>query len=702
EFGSKVEDLKNRMARAREELASASSRLTSLKEIMHEEFSKEILTEAERLHILSSVAEVIEVEEAYEKAIENALAEKVKGFILSSFDDIADAVALCKQKGMGRTVFIPRDAVVSAGAHATEPVEAVLGKAGDFVKVQPEKREYFSVIEALLHNVYIVRDLPAAFAHLTGENRATFVTLDGEIAEPSGAVTVGEGRGVLKRKREIRELDALTGEKKAEIERLEGALAQAGIALEDRKGSLKDIESAIVGTEKEISLLRLTADTQGEEKERTSRKLSYLHIEQEEVLREKESLRATVVEKESAIERMQAKKALAEQEIKDIQDAVARDRESYEMERSSVTELRLSLNSFRERIEGIKKEIETAAAILSDLSQTGERLTHERTDIEARIARCGEDVQRNTEVLKELVVSADSLRERISGEREIIHREAEEVARTEQVAKALRVRLDSLTSRTAELEVSLAEHRVRLEGLTEGIRQNYGIEIASFEAGEVAAEDEERLASIREKIQELGLVNLGTLEEYEELKTRYEFLSKQQEDLNKSIAELEEAITKINSTTRKKLRDAFEQLSAKFSEVFVYLFGGGKAELVLTDEHNILDTGIDIIAQPPGKKLQNINLLSGGEKALTALSLLFASFLIKPSPLCVLDEVDAPLDEANVGRFGRMLRELSDKIQFIVVTHNRVTMEAADYIYGITMEEPGVSKVISMHLVDTA
>jgi len=702
EFGSRVEDLKNRMARAREELASASSRLASLKEIMHEEFSKEILTEAERLHILSSVAEVIEVEEAYEKAIENALAEKVKGFILSSFDDIANAVSLCKQKGMGKTVFIPRDAIVNAGAETAEPAGGVLGNAGDFVRIQPEKSEYASVIKALLQDVSIVRDLPAAFARLTPENRTTFVTLDGEIAEPSGAVTVGEGRGVLKRKREIRELEALTGQKKTEIERLEGALAQAGIALEDRKGSLKDIEAAIVGTEKEVSLLRLTADTQREEKERTSRKLSYLHIEQEEILREKDSLRATAVEKEAAIEKMQMKKAQAEQEITEVQDSVARDRESFEMERSSVTELRLSLNSFRERIDAIRKEIETAESILSDLSQTGERLIRERTDIEARIARCREDVQKNNEALKELVVRADGLRARISEEREIIHREAEEVARTEQGAKGLRVRLESLTAKAAELEVSLAEHRVRLEGLTEGIRQNYGVEIDELEAGEVAPEDEERLTSIREKIQELGLVNLGTLEEYEELKTRYEFLSKQQEDLNRSIAELEEAITKINSTTRKKLRDAFEQLSAKFSEVFVYLFGGGKAELVLTDEHNILDTGIDIIAQPPGKKLQNINLLSGGEKALTALSLLFASFLIKPSPLCVLDEVDAPLDEANVGRFGRMLRELSDKIQFIVVTHNRVTMEAADYIYGITMEEPGVSKVISMHLVDTA
>jgi chromosome segregation protein len=195
-------------------------------------------------------------------------------------------------------------------------------------------------------------------------------------------------------------------------------------------------------------------------------------------------------------------------------------------------------------------------------------------------------------------------------------------------------------------------------------------------------------------------VNLGTLEEYEELRTRYEFLKNQQEDLNRSIAELEEAITKINITTRKKLREAFEALKIKFSEVFLTLFGGGRAELVMTDENNILETGIDIIAQPPGKRLQNINLLSGGEKTLTALSLLFSSFLIKPTPLCILDEADSALDEMNTEKFANMVRDFSRDTQFIVVTHNRNTMSITDYIYGITMEEAGVSKVISMQLVE--
>jgi chromosome segregation protein len=701
-----LDDVRTRIAKGREEFASASSRLDSLREIMHEEFSREILTEADTLHVLASVAEVIEVDEAYEKAIENALSEKITGFILPSFEDIANAASVLKQRGIGRTVFIPQDVPFAHGAEGAEREgdshsDLFIGRASDLVRVQTDKDAFSHVIKALLDNVTVVQDLPAAWSLLATRNGSTFVTLDGEIVEQTGAVTIGEGKGFLKRKREIRELDALIGQKRDEIEQLEGMLVRSETALQDKKASLKDIETAVINAEKEISLLRLTADNQEGEKEKIRRKLDYLHLEQEQVVREKASLQASVAEKESEMQTMAAQRTEVEQAIAHMQEVVSQKKEHYEAERVTITELRLSLNSCRERIESIKKELELSLKALADLSSSKDRLVSDSAEVESRIVRCGEDIQGRNETLKMLVVKADNLKAVISENKEIMRAESEELTRTDHEAKAFRHRLDALTASVTEKEVAMAEHRIKLENLTEGIRLNCGVEIDSFEAEAVTSEEEDRLSEIREKIQELGPVNLGTLEEYEELRTRYEFLTKQQDDLNKSIAELEEAITKINSTTRKKLRDAFEQLNGKFAEVFTYLFGGGKAELVLTDEHNILDTGIDIIAQPPGKKLQNINLLSGGEKALTALSLLFASFLIKPSPLCVLDEVDAPLDEANVGRFGKMLRELSDKIQFIVVTHNRITMEAADYIYGITMEEPGVSKVISMQLVDT-
>jgi chromosome segregation protein len=197
----------------------------------------------------------------------------------------------------------------------------------------------------------------------------------------------------------------------------------------------------------------------------------------------------------------------------------------------------------------------------------------------------------------------------------------------------------------------------------------------------------------------MGEINLTAIEESEELQKRFDFLTTQKTDLESAISQLETAIEKINRASRKRFRETFDAVNAKFREVFPRLFGGGRAHLQLTDEADLLETGVEIIANPPGKKvMQNIELLSGGEKALTAVSLLFAIFLVKPSPFCLLDEVDAPLDEANVGRFNEVVREMTDRSQFIMITHNRRTMEIADRLCGITMEEPGVSKLVAVNL----
>jgi chromosome segregation protein len=327
-------------------------------------------------------------------------------------------------------------------------------------------------------------------------------------------------------------------------------------------------------------------------------------------------------------------------------------------------------------------------------------LAEEISSIKSRILQHEQESSENEGKITSLVSAADTLHTDISGRKEIIENDSQELIATEQSLKILRNQIESLSQKIAELDIQRTELRLKMENLSDNIQQNYGLDIATVDVEPLTEEDEIRLIELKEKVSELGPVNLGTLEEYEELRTRYEFLKTQQDDLNRSIAELEEAITKINTTTRKKLRDAYEALMVKFSEVFVKLFGGGRAELILTDEHNMLETGMDIIAQPPGKKLQNINLLSGGEKTLTALSLLFASFLIKPTPLCILDEADSALDEANTEKFAKTIQELSKDTQFIVVTHNRYTVSVADYIYGITMEEAGVSKVISMQLVE--
>jgi chromosome segregation protein len=210
--------------------------------------------------------------------------------------------------------------------------------------------------------------------------------------------------------------------------------------------------------------------------------------------------------------------------------------------------------------------------------------------------------------------------------------------------------------------------------------------------------DAEELARVKRRLEGMGAVNLAAPEEHAQLEERYQFLLAQQADLLKAKDDLHQAIARINATTREQFKATFEQVRTHFRALYQTLFQGGESDLVLTDEHNLLETGIEIYAQPPGKKLQNIALLSGGEKALTAIAVLFAFFMVKPSPFCLLDEVDAPLDEANVGRFVRMVKDFAEKTQFIIITHNKRTMEMADVLYGVTMAQLGISSLISMKL----
>jgi len=279
------------------------------------------------------------------------------------------------------------------------------------------------------------------------------------------------------------------------------------------------------------------------------------------------------------------------------------------------------------------------------------------------------------------------------------------MAEREAQLRASRTEVARLAQALSKLEMRSQEVLLRRTSLEEHVADRY----RDVELGSVVheyhlralfgAEEEKRATELRGLIERMGEINLTAIEESEELQKRFDFLTAQKTDLEAAIGELETAIERINRTSRRRFRETFEAVNAQFQEMFPRLFGGGRATLALTDDSDMLETGIEIVANPPGKKIaQNIELLSGGEKALTAVSLLFAIFLVKPSPFCVLDEVDAPLDEANVGRFNQVVREMTDRSQFILITHNRRTMEIADRLCGITMEEPGVSRLVAVNL----
>ena len=263
----------------------------------------------------------------------------------------------------------------------------------------------------------------------------------------------------------------------------------------------------------------------------------------------------------------------------------------------------------------------------------------------------------------------------------------------------MRDRLDGLRVQCGQHDIALAEQRLRAEHLTQSVREKYGAELAEQAPVNEIPEDQEaltRLDALREKLARIGEVNVGAIDELRELEDRAQFLRTQKDDLERSLADLERTIQRLNRASRARFAETFAAVNEKFQTVLPRLFRGGEARLVLTDEHNLLESGVEIVVRPPGKRLDTVTLLSGGEKALVAVSLIFSLFLTNPTPFCFLDEIDAPLDDANIGRFTNLLQDMSAHSQFIVITHNKRTMQAANVLYGVTMEEPGVSKVISV------
>jgi chromosome segregation protein len=689
--GQRLEALRADIAREREELASGSSRLESLRELVFSESTGEAL-KAEGLQLLASVSDVIEVPKEYEKAVEGALRGIITGFILPAYEDVKLAVRSLKAREMERTAFVPLNAEEQRREYALP--DGAIARAADLVKT----RDGFSpVVKNLLSGVLVVSDLEAAL-NMKKENGVSLVTLDGDTVEPTGAVVAGRSRGVLALKRQIRELSEETEGRRKAIEAMQADMSSTRSVIDDRETAFRDAEQRGVELERELSLMGLRLEKQNEEVERADKKLSYLGMEGEELSREREALKGILFEKEAGMNGLEQEKKSVESSIYEMQREISEKRGAYEQQRTESVDIRLSMNSCKERLAALENEEGSIDRLLGELEEKERFIENEIASTEARIeGRKGETADREAS-LKELIIRANELGASLSAQREVMGSDSEELMAAEKGLRELRNEIDLSSQRLSELDIQRTEHKLRMENLAANVRNTYDADLDSLEAEPVTREDEENLPAVRKKLEDLGPVSLGSIDEYEELRGRYEFLTKQQEDLQRSIAELEEAISKINSTTRRKLREAFDALKEKFSEVFTDLFGGGRAELVMTNDQNILETGIDVIAQPPGKRLQNINLLSGGEKSLAALALLFSSFLIKPTPLCILDEADAALDEANTGKFSQMIRELSRDIQFIVVTHNRTTMEAADYIYGITMEEPGVSKVISMQL----
>ncbi|MFZ5867919.1 MAG: AAA family ATPase, partial [Thermodesulfobacteriota bacterium] len=427
----------------------------------------------------------------------------------------------------------------------------------------------------------------------------------------------------------------------------------------------------------------------------SQRRLGVINLEEERLTKELEELSVQTQTCEEKLRVLEARREELEQKGRDAAQAVQQLAETTTKVSGASSEIRVRLAQMDERARSMERELKTSRESFAGLQSRWSALVEEMKRNSDEELSLGETIGQNQDRERELMERHANQ----AGKIETLKHDSEGSARAVQ---SLQVQVQQEEKSIRDLgetvhagETESVRVEQSLEGIVEKILDRYRIDPRTVTPPE-SVPDQNEIHELKGKLETFGEVNLAAIAESRQIEERLEFLQEQEADLKQAVESLFETIHKINKTTRERFREAFEQVNEKFQEIFPFLFRGGEARLELTDEQDLLETGVEILARPPGKKIRNMDLLSGGEKALTAVALIFAIFLTRPSPFCLLDEVDASLDEANIIRFNEMLRRLSDKTQFLVITHNKRTMEAADTLYGVTMEDPGSSGVVSV------
>ena len=746
------ESLANDLRKRERQLAGLAGRLTSLQDLEvtradYSDAARMLLSDSESgVSHFGSVADHLEVESGRERAVEACLGDVLQYVVVSTRADAEAGLTFTQSRGVGRVGFV----IVEAGplpekealqpSMEIEPVAAV-------VRVEGPGAE---AVRGVLADRWLSSSFEAA-ARAACLTTAPIATPDGNVFRGAAVVDGGSKQaalGILIAKREIKELDVRIADEQGVVSRLyedisacDAAVERAESALEERQEEEHQHEKSMVGHE--IQRLSFAEDA-----ERLSKKREVVETERRAVEEEREGLEARRAEAQTSIERLEREQRVADERFMSTQRYAIDARESIDAIGREAAEMKAGHAALLERASALEMSavrLERASQELDDRLQrrTGEaaRTRSHREDLITGVASLKEQVDLDVAELaslREHVREADErvvdLRERLEAQdgavrtaRVVLENEREEVSKLDMTTAAvegdlshleescldtLQLTLDDVAEQMRQLERDgAATPQLAVDGcaddeivsVSEEVDEETTLPVVEVVASKsvllsASVTVDEMVAALREKIDGLGPVNMMAIEEFDDLDERFEFLTSQKKDLVEAIGATGDAISRINKTTRQRFREAFDAINTHFQETFSTLFGGGRAGLVLLDETDLLESGIDIIAQPPGKRLQSIQLLSGGEKALSAMSLMFAIFKYRPSPFCLLDEIDAPLDEANVGRFVEMLKGMQSDTQFILVTHNRKTMEIADRLYGVTMEEPGVSKLISVQL----
>ena len=658
--------------------------------------------------IIGVVADILNVEKKYETAIETALGGNIQNIVVEDEETAKKMIVFLKQNKAGRATFLPISSVTARNTVNPEVLKetGVIGTASQLVNAD---KKYKNIIESLLARSIVVDHIDNAIL-LAKKYKQTLrlVTLEGELINPGGAMTGGtfkNSSNLLGRKRELEDIAKEIGKTEEKYRRLqqeEAELKMKRDSLREQKEKYSEVLQRLSLDQNTISLRLGQLDTSLKQITDSYQSIRKENEELEAQIREinnnKEELYASTKEQESAIKNR-------EQRIAELEIAVEEKKQKQKAKEEGISELVLNFNTIKQQVDFIVENIKRIKAEENRFLET-------EKDLKERLSHAGSEaasLTKTIEGLKEKIKANQTLIEKEEETLNAFQTEKEEMNRTHKDFFAKREELseqiNGLDKSAYRLNTAIEKVNEQSENLNAYMWEEYELtynraqEFRNVDMQDAAAL-KKNITSVKNQIRLLGDVNVNAIEDYKAVSERYEFLKAQHEDIVNAEANLVNIINELDRAMKETFAEKFKEIRIMFSKVFRELFGGGKADLELVDDSNLLETGIIINAQPPGKKLQNMMQLSGGEKSLTAISLLFAIQSLKPSPFCLLDEIEAALDDSNVKRFARYLERLTKETQYIVITHRKGTMEAANVLYGITMQEKGVSTLVSVNMIE--
>jgi chromosome segregation protein len=715
-----IRDIGESIAELTETVSRKSARLGSLQEFQQgyawcNQAVKTIMTaKTERKedglrhdHFIGLVADHISVPRDYETAVEAVLGDKLQYVVVKSQEDGMKAIDYLKNVGLGRGSFVPMELRHHGNGHYEADHLRHAVRLIDKVEVEDQ---FKGIAEFLFGDVLMIPDLSHGI-RLWQQNgfKGTFVTPEGDIIHPQGVLTGGKGErdeemSLLRNKREMSELEAeLSGlacqlaEEKEMKKQLQRAILEWEEDLESLRAEIQRAAMQIQGREKDIERFRADRD-------RIEQRLQALGFNVEQCAAERSRGEAEREEAKSNLAVEVQRESHLKEEMSTLQGQWDDAKRELEAQEEALTKDRIDLASLKEKQDG---DVRTLARLDRDNQTLSSELENKYKEIEiaaAELAATELRILEEEKAVKTLYQEQEVLESALNGRQESLRGHESLLRQQEAEAEKVKKQLGDVEKSLRELDLELQEIHLNREHLCKNMEEKYQINLETFrEAFQPLPETEiaalvSRMKKDRENLDAFGEVNLLALTEFEEIKERYEFLSRQSADLVTSLESLQKTISRINQISRQRFAETFNAVNECFRLVFAQVFQGGRGELILTDEKDLLETGVDIDIQIPGKKAQSISLLSGGEKTLAAIALIFALLLYRPTPFLILDEVDAALDDANVNLFNRLIKDVALRSQVMMVTHNKRTMEVADSLFGVTMQKQGISNLISVNL----